>query len=199
MRISKQLLEDMPNWMKKHDDLLPGWIYIGDDEERYLLGQPGKRNMLVMGVNPSTAKPGEKNLDPTIRKVRKFVNEAGYDGWIMGNLYPLRATDPKNLPEKENKTLIKNNLAVLSAVGKFYPIDMVWAAWGNAIDERFYLGDALYDIEDGVIGGEWYYRGEKTKSGNPRHPLYMKSGEAFNWFPVADYAAEWRYANCVIY
>ncbi len=194
MRISKQLLEDMPTWMKKQDDLLPGWIYVGDAEERYVIGQPSKLNMLVFGVNPSTATP--QKLDPTIRKVKKLVNEAGFDGWIMVNLYPLRATDPDALPQKADKTLLEKNIAVLKALCKSYSIYRVWAAWGNAIDKRFYLGDTLYDIAESINCDQWFHRGKMTSSGNPRHPLYMKSGEEFTWFPVADYAAEWRFADC---
>lgn len=33
-----------------------------------------------------------------------------------------------------------------------------------------------------------------TRDGNPCHPLYMKSGEKYEWFAVADYSAHWRYA-----
>ena len=69
--------------MNKNEEIPQGWIYLGDENVRYYLGQPGYRNMLVFGANPSTASPGEENLDPTIRKVRKLCANAGYDGWIM--------------------------------------------------------------------------------------------------------------------
>ena len=82
---------------------------------------------------------------------------------------------------------------------KAYRIDAVWAAWGNTIDTRFYLGDTLYDIQEELEGDfQWYYRGAMTKDGNPRHPLYMKSGEKYEWFPVGDYAANWRYADVIL-
>ena len=192
------MLENLPASMEKRDDLPPGWLYIGDDKERYLLGQPGRVNILVFGVNPSTASPGEKNLDPTIRKVRKMIREDGFDGWIMANLYPLRATDPKQLPAKADKKLLERNLKVIGALENSYYIHKVWAAWGDTIDKRFYLGDTLYDIQKETKNVEWYYRGTLTRSGNPRHPLYMKSGEEYEWFPVADYAAEWRYADAYL-
>lgn len=63
------MLEDIPAWLARQDDIPGGWLYIGDEKERYLLGQPGRRNMLVFGVNPSTASAGENNLDPTIKRV----------------------------------------------------------------------------------------------------------------------------------
>ena len=57
-------------------------------------------------------------------------------------------------------------------------------------------GDTLYDIQEELEGDfEWFYRGTLTNNGNPRHPLYMKSNEPYTWFPVADYAAVWRYAE----
>lgn len=195
MKLNKNILKDIPAWIEKQDDIPGGWTYIGDDEERYLLGEPGKYNLLVFGVNPSTASPGEANLDPTIRKVRKIANKEGFDGWLMVNLYPKRATDPKELPIKPDKKLVENNLKVIEAVCNCYETGKIWAAWGNTIDDRFYLGDGLYDIQNAIKSNQWFYRGTLTKSGNPRHPLYLKMDEEFKWFPVADYAAEWRYSN----
>ena len=43
-----------------------GWLYIGDDKVRYALGEPGSYNLLVIGLNPSTAIPDKP--DPTIKR-----------------------------------------------------------------------------------------------------------------------------------
>lgn len=193
MKIDKRMLEDINLWMKKRDNIPLGWIYIGDDKERYILGQPGRDNVLIFGVNPSTASPGENNLDPTIRKVRKMIYKDGYDGWIMANLYPLRSTNPDNLPQEVDKSLIDKNINVLKAVIEAFSVQRVWAAWGDIINTRLYLGDALYDIQNEIKGDFlWYYRGNLTKRGNPRHPLYMKSNEEYELFHVFDYAAKWK-------
>ena len=182
--------------MNKNEEIPQGWIYLGDENVRYYLGQPGYRNMLVFGANPSTASPGEENLDPTIRKVRKLCANAGYDGWIMANLYPLRSTNPKDLPKEADERLLEKNLEAMLEVEKICRIDAAWAAWGDIIDTRFYLGETLYDIQEGFKSDfQWYYRGSMTKKGNPRHPLYMKAEEEFFWFAVADYAAAWRFAG----
>ena len=188
----------MSQWMERREDIPKGWIYLGDKTERYILGQAGKRTILVFGVNPSTATPGDNNIDPTIRKVRKLAAEDGYDGWIMVNLYPLRATDPRELPKKEDKKLIGKNTMVLKALVKSYRIEAIWAAWGNTIDTRSYLRGALYDILDGTGDFQWFSRGIMTKKGNPRHPLYMKSGEKFERFGVGDYAAHCRYTEGIL-
>ncbi len=196
MRIDSRKLEKMAEWMEKREDIPKGWIYLGDDTECYFIGQPGKRNVLVFLANPGTSIPGDNNIDSTIKKVKKLATEDVYDGWIMAYLYPLRTKDSKELPEKEDKKLLEKNLKVLMALVKSYKIDAVWASWGNTIDTRFYLGDNLYDIQEKLeCDCEWYYRGTMTRDGNPRHPSYIKSGDEYRWFPVCDYAANWRYAD----
>ncbi len=196
MHIDKRILENMADWMRDKEDIPQGWIYMGDENERYLLGQPKKRNMLVFGVNPSNAKPGVENDDPTIRKVRKLTAAAGYDGWIMVNLYPVITPHPADLPEEPDQDLINANISVLKALQGAYRIDAVWAAWGDAIDTRSYLGDTLYDIQEALDGDlEWFYRGKLTRSRNPRHPVYMQEDGIFERFPVGYYAAYWRDAG----
>lgn len=196
MYIDKSILENMAEWMRGRSDIPQGWIYLGDDKERYLLGQPGRWNMLVFGVNPSSAVPGKKHEDPTIRRVRALTAAAGYDGWIMSNLYPMITPHPEKLPEKADPVLLAMNISVLRALQETYHIAAVWAAWGDSINTRFYLGNALYDIVEVLNGDfEWYRCGSLTRNRNPRHPLYRRGNEGFEWFPVSDYAAFWRYAG----
>ena len=73
-------------------------IYIKNNKKnvRYALGEinkKGGRTLLCLGVNPSTAIPG--NLDNTLKNVVKISKFNGYDSWIMLNVYPLRETNPK--------------------------------------------------------------------------------------------------------
>ncbi|MCR5778291.1 MAG: DUF1643 domain-containing protein [Lachnospiraceae bacterium] len=186
------MMHELQSLIDKNSSIPDGWIYIGNDQERYVLGQPGKRNLLVFGVNPSTAVAGKD--DPTIRKVRSISKHDGYDGWIMVNLYPVISTDPNQLPEEADSQIVKNNLEVLCAIANSYYIDRIWAAWGDIIEKRGYLGSILYDVQEALycIDAEWFYRGSLTKRGNPRHPLYMKLEESLNMFPVADYASIWK-------
>jgi hypothetical protein len=93
---------------------------------------------------------------------------------------------------KADRKLIEKNLKVLEALQKSYFIDKVWAAWGDLIDSRDYLGNTLYDIQDTIKEAEWYHLGTTTRWGNPRHPLYLKGDSEFQWFPVFDYACECR-------
>ena len=186
MRILQKQLDNMKTWMESREDIPQGWVYIGNEKERYILGQPGSDNVFVFGVNPSTAIP-EKD-DQTIRRVRKIAEHDGYDGWLMVNLYPMISSDPKKLPADPDKRLVDMNLQILLAAAAAYPIRTIWAAWGDTIDTRIYLYENLLAIQDQLPSRmEWFYRGEMTKQGNPRHPLYMKKDEKFSWLPVFDY------------
>ena len=58
-------------------DTPDGWLYIGDDNVRYALGEPGSYNLIVVGLNPSKATP--QKSDTTISKVREIVKSEGFD------------------------------------------------------------------------------------------------------------------------
>ena len=48
---------------------------------RYVLGRVGKRPLVCIGINPSTAQPGA--LDPTLKSVERLAAANGFDSWIM--------------------------------------------------------------------------------------------------------------------
>lgn len=162
------------------------WVYLGNDNERYVLGQPGKKNMLVFGVNPSSAKPGDD--DSTTKRVRKITRNQGYDGWIMVNLHPQRTKKPDEL--YENEIWRENNLMVLDAVKRFFHIDAIWCAWGASIDKpgNQFLYHSLREIYDLLKGcASWLRYGDLTGKGHPRHPLYAPEKGKFLSFKIEEY------------
>lgn len=143
---------------------------------RYVLGQPGKNNLLVIGVNPSTATP--EKPDPTIRKVINISQANGYDGWIMVNLYPQRNPNPEKMVPKgmtPNQQLVTENLEQIKSICENYKIENVWCAWGNAID-TFGKDSFLHKSRDEIKellkkrGVTFYHYKDMTNAGNPRHP-----------------------------
>ena len=94
-----------------HPDTPDGWLYIGDDNVRYALGEPGNYNLVVVGLNPSKATP--QKSDTTISKVCEIAKLEGFDGWIMINLYPKRSIDPKKLAVSAKQELTRANLAII--------------------------------------------------------------------------------------
>ena len=79
-----------------------------DQRIRFLLGQHGKKELLAIGLNPSTA--NENKLDPTSRNIKTIAINNNYDGWWLTNLYALRTPKPHLLPLKADIKLGKENV-----------------------------------------------------------------------------------------
>ncbi|MGG1910422.1 DUF1643 domain-containing protein [Microbacterium sp. NRRL B-14842] len=60
-----------------------------------MLGTVGVNPLVCVGVNPSTAAPG----DPESHRQQGhgFAARNGFDSWVMLNLYPQRSIDPKGM------------------------------------------------------------------------------------------------------
>ena len=78
-----------------------------DTQKRFLLGEGGRKELLAIGLNPSTA--NEITLDPTSRNIQTIAKNNDCDGWWLVNLYPLRTSNPKKLPKIADKELIEKN------------------------------------------------------------------------------------------
>ena len=156
------------------------WIYEKNEGNtaRYVLGTVGENPLICLGINPSTAEPN--NLDPTVRRVQLISTDTGHDSFIMFNIYPQRATDPKNLHKIPDMELVNENENFLSKVVSGQRIK-IWAAWGNLIESRAYLPLLKQRIIDlpGLKSVEWVKRGPLTSKGHPRHPLYSRNDWEF--------------------
>ena len=167
------------------------WLYVPNHygEYRYILGTRGEKPLICVGVNPSTAAPGD--LDNTLKSVERIALHNGYDSFIMFNVYAQRATRPEDMDRSCNKALHVENLAafdyVLSLSKDWRPA--VWAAWGAVIEKRDYLPQCVRDM---VAVGEawdarWFSAGKRTKAGHPHHPLYLRKDSPLDPFDVGAY------------
>lgn len=147
-------------------------IYHPDqnDQWRYTLGRSGARPLLVIGLNPSTAT--QEKLDPTVTRVEKVTQQCGFDGFVMLNLYPVRATDPKDLPPKVDPVAYERNLEAIEKTVAQYPSPTIWAAWGTSVASRPYLLQARGELHQRLekYAPQWQRFGEPTAKGHPRHP-----------------------------
>ncbi len=170
------------------------WLYAPDYycEYRYILGTRGKKPLICIGINPSTARPGA--LDNTLKSVERIALGNGFDSFIMFNVYPQRATRPKDMDLVCNKMLHRENMAAFSyilSLSEEPPV--IWAAWGTIIEERDYLPGCLMDF---IRLGEtfhtrWVTAGQRSKkAGHPHHPLYLKKDSPLDAFDVMAYCAE---------
>lgn len=164
------------------------WVYSNtkDNKARFLLGEKGANTLICIGINPSTAIPGD--LDPTLSTVKRFSSDLGYDSWLMLNVYPQRATNPKNIDMVLNNEFHNENMKQISSVLKSGKHD-IWAAWGASIIKRKYLFLCLNDIYHltNKYSINWYSLGEKTKAGHPHHPLYLKKTCKLDKFDIDTY------------
>ena len=165
------------------------WLYAPNfySEYRYILGTRGKKPLICIGINPSTAEPD--NLDNTLKSVERIALGNGFDSFIMFNVYAQRATDPDAMEKQCNTQLHKENLEAFRYVLSISDTPAVWAAWGAIIEKRDYLADCVKDmVEVGqAYGAEWYCAGAITKKGHPHHPLYLRKDEKIKPFDVEGY------------
>lgn len=135
-------------------------------EYRYSLSRTWDRTLpvvLFVGLNPSTA--DDKSDDPTVRRCIGFATKWRFGGLILVNLFAYRTTDPRRLSEVEDPIGPDNDrwLAVAQARAA-----RVVAAWGNQ--------GAFLRRDENVLGrlGRTHCLGV-TKTGSPRHPLYLSA------------------------
>ena len=165
------------------------WLYAPNfySEYRYILGTRGKKPLICIGINPSTAQPGD--LDNTLKSVERIALGNGFDSFIMFNVYAQRATDPDAMEKQCNMALHAENMEAFRYVLSISESPAVWAAWGTIIEKRAYLPKCLKDmIEAGQeYGAQWYCAGAVSKKGHPHHPLYLRKDEKLKPFDVEAY------------
>ena len=166
------------------------WIYVPDfySEYRYILGTVGKKPLITIGINPSTAEPD--NLDNTLKSVERIALGNGFASFIMFNVYAQRATNPDHMDAVMNRPLHEENMLafrwVLEHAGES---PAIWAAWGTIVEKRPYLKECLADM---VTAGNqfsacWFMAGKPSKKGHPHHPLYLKKDSKIEPFDMESY------------
>ncbi len=171
------------------------------DTCRFILGNSGARPLFIVGLNPSTANRDKSDITAT--KAARVAEAEGYDGFVMTNLYPLRSTDPKNLPERGDGRLIRRNLAIIMELAGQQQVPHFWAAWGADISKRAYLIKACGLLGDAVanMGGSWRAFGPSrcddgsgkrllTQAGHPRHPSRLSYAWRLQHFDMPLYLSQ---------
>lgn len=127
-------------------------------------------SLLWIMLNPSTADATVD--DPTIRRCMGFARAWGYGGIDVVNLFALRSPNPRDLVDshgagidtvgpwnnKEIRTLLSARRTAVAAWGAF--------AWLAVAARAEYVS---------AMGGAQLCCLGVTKSGAPRHPLYVPS------------------------
>ncbi len=170
------------------------WLYVPNyySEYRYVLGTRGKKPLICVGINPSTAAPDD--LDNTLKSVERVAHHNGYDSFIMFNVYAQRATNPDDMELTYNQALHTENMKAFDYILSLDEggAPAVWAAWGTIIEKRDYLPTCVRDmIEIGQNrNARWFSAGKKSKKGHPHHPLYLRKDSPLDEFDVAGYVSD---------
>lgn len=138
---------------------------------RYLLRRTwdhGKPRALFIMLNPSTA--DAEIDDPTIRSCMRLSRGLGYGSFEVVNVFALRATDPDELLTAVDPCGPKNEWHVEAAIGRCDIPIYAWGAWPPAEAASVYIRNAVRSRRPAA------FCFGRTKSGAPKHPLYIKSG-----------------------
>lgn len=138
------------------------------DREWARLGMLARSALFVM-LNPSTADANQD--DPTIRRCVSFAKAWNYEAVTVVNLFAYRATKPKDLWAASVDDIHgPRNQEVIERAAR--DAGIIICAWGaheradwQAEQVRGWI--AHHDEKLHVLG--------RTKSGQPRHPLYLRA------------------------
>jgi len=168
------------------------WLYQNNaaNTVRYVLGEKSENMVACIGINPSTAQPNA--LDNTLKSVKRIAHFNGFDGWVMYNLYPQRATDPNALHNEIDDGLRLQNIEMVRQSIQDLGIDTVWLAFGDLIETREYLIQCLLSLYTHLrpLNLKWKIIAQPTQKGHPRHPLYNPSRSPFVDFDWDNYMNE---------
>lgn len=154
-------------------------IFSQDRVYRYTLTRTWDRQRpfgVFIGLNPSTA--DEERLDPTLRRVMRFLDREGCGGMIVLNLFAYRATDPmamklvKEPVGEDNDHWIDQ---VVNHVTDDGPILVGWGTHGRHMNRSTVVGPKLPLSRTFHLG--------LCKDGEPTHPLYIASATPFVSWP----------------
>jgi hypothetical protein len=126
-------------------------------------------------LNPSTA--DARRDDPTIRRCIGFARGWGYGGIEVVNIFALRATDPRDLRSADDPIGPRNDAFMLRAAA-LSPVVIAWGVHG-ALRDRGANALRLFGPRARllVLG--------RTRSGAPRHPLYLRRDVKATEYPHA--------------
>jgi hypothetical protein len=131
-----------------------------------------KPKLVFIMLNPSKA---DANIDdPTLRRCINFANSWDFGSLIVVNLFAYRSASPLDLRQVDDPIGSQNDRYLKKAIKS---ADRVVVAWGN--NGKLMQRDRLvlellskHNIQPHCLG--------ITKSGYPRHPLYVMSSVVSN-------------------
>ncbi|MGF1480852.1 MAG: DUF1643 domain-containing protein [Cyanophyceae cyanobacterium] len=134
---------------------------------RYLLRRWWDEQLPTVGfimLNPSRADATAN--DPTIRRCIGFAQLWGYGSLMVANLFAYRATQSKVLAGVADPIGPDNDRHLLALIDQSEQIILAWGDRGMLLNRSQAVLHLLFGKETHCLG--------QNKTGQPRHPLYIK-------------------------
>ena len=143
-------------------------VYSADKRYRYSLTRcwnpTGPRVMFLM-LNPSTAT--ESQNDPTVERCERRARALGFGSFCVTNIFAWRDTDPALMRAATDPIGPLNDQYIVQNALSHDQIVCAWGAHGNHLGRSTQVRALISSVNRPL-----YHLG-KTKSGEPRHPLYI--------------------------
>lgn len=140
------------------------------------------------GINPSTADARED--DATVRKWIGFVKRWGGSRFIVGNVWPLRSTDVRQLAQATRWLHIgrENQAHILQIAAE---ADVLVPCWGDRAKVPRSMHNELDELLSLLSGtGKPVKHFGLTKGGDPKHPLMLGYDTALQSWATPQGAAD---------
>lgn len=150
--------------MKDETIIESGAEFSTDRKYRYALWRIWDRSkplVMFIGVNPSTA--NEDTTDRTITRVKGIVENWGYGGFYMMNLFAIVSKDPTVL--KTDPDPLGDNDGWIEKIHSL--CDRVVFAWGGFKEAKERCKKIIKMFPDAMAL-------KILKDGSPKHPLYCR-------------------------
>ncbi|MDA1042894.1 MAG: DUF1643 domain-containing protein [Proteobacteria bacterium] len=143
-------------------------VYSADKRYRYSLTRcwnaTGPGVMFLM-LNPSTAT--ESQNDPTVERCERRARALGFGSFCVTNIFAWRDTDPALMRAATDPIGPLNDQYIVQNALSHDQIVCAWGAHGNHLGRSIQVRALISSVNRPL-----YHLG-KTKSGEPRHPLYI--------------------------
>jgi len=146
-------------------------LFSSDRKYRYVLTRQWDETLPVLVyvlLNPSTA--DETTNDPTISRCIDIARYNGFGGISVMNLFAYRATEPCDL-KKGCDPVGPDNDRFLKEISNDQKIVVAWGNHGSFMDRSQKVLK--------VLEGKNLWCVAKNASGEPKHPLYVKTATPF--------------------
>lgn len=144
---------------------------------RYLLWRiwdTTKPTFTFIGLNPSTA--DAVNDDPTIIRCINFAKSWGGGGIHMLNLFAYRSSYPIEMMNAKDPVGEYNDMYLKEYALKSEKVIACWGNYGGFNNRSMVVKE--------LLNSEFYYF-DLNKSGEPKHPLYIKGDAELKKFDGA--------------